>query len=66
MQVITDACVKITVLEICYEKKTRKSVVGTFKNKCTRAVPCWYIKDVLAGFCQQIFSDNVEWSFKKM
>ena len=33
LQVITDACVKITVLEICSENKIRESVVGTFK-KC--------------------------------
>ena len=35
LQVITDACFKIVVLEICSEKKTRKSVVGTFKNIST-------------------------------
>ena len=39
LQVITDACVKVTVLGIYSEKKTRESVVGTFK-KC------------FAGFCQ--------------
>ena len=33
LQVITDACVKIAVLEICSEKKTKESVVGAFK-KC--------------------------------
>ena len=33
LQVTTDSCVKITVLEICSEKKTRESVIGTFK-KC--------------------------------
>ena len=27
--VITDTCVKIAVLEICSEKSTRESVVGT-------------------------------------
>ena len=48
MQVITDAC----VFEICSEKNTRESVVvGTFKNTCTVAVHCWYIKDAFAGFC---------------
>ena len=28
---ITDACVKIVFLEICSEKNTRESAVGTFK-----------------------------------
>ena len=42
MQVITDACIKITVAELCFEKKTKEYVVETFK-KC------------FAGFCQQIF-----------
>ena len=32
----------------------KKSVVGTFKNICTVAVQCWYIKYVFAGFCQEI------------
>ena len=53
--VITDACVKIANLEICSEKNTRESVVGIFKNICTVAVYCWYIKDGFAGFCQQLF-----------
>ena len=39
LQVITDACVKIAVVELCFEKKTKESVVETFK-KC------------FAGFCQ--------------
>ena len=39
LQVIADTCVKIAVVEICFEKKTNESVVETFK-KC------------LAGFCQ--------------
>ena len=38
LQVIYDACVKIAVLEIYSEKKTRESVVATFKNICTTAV----------------------------
>ena len=45
MQVISDACVKIAVLEICSEKKTKEFVVGTFKSICTVAVYCSYIKD---------------------
>ena len=58
MHVITDACVKIAVLEIYSEKKTRESVVGTFKNISEVAVHCWYIKDAFAEFCQQIFEQN--------
>ena len=38
-KVITNACVKIAVLEIFSEKKTREPVIGTFK-KC------------FAGLCQ--------------
>ena len=58
MQVITDAC----VFEICSEKNTRESVVvGTFKNTCTVAVHCWYIKDAFAGFCQQIILKRGFW-----
>ena len=37
---MTDACVKIAVLDICSEKKTRESVVGTLKNISTVAVHC--------------------------
>ena len=29
--IITDACLKIAFLKICFEKNTKKSVVGTFK-----------------------------------
>ena len=32
IQVINDACVRIAVLEICFGKKTRESVVRIFKN----------------------------------
>ena len=39
LQVITDACVEIVVVELCFEIKTKESLVGTFK-KC------------FAGFCQ--------------
>ena len=59
MQVITDDCDKIAVLEICSEKNTRESEVGTFENICTVAVHCWYIKDAFAGFCQQIFLKKI-------
>ena len=40
------------------EKKTKESVVGTFKNTVAVAVHCWYIKDAFAGFCQQIFEEK--------
>ena len=40
LQLITDICVKTAVLEICSEKKTRESVVETFKNKVAVAVHC--------------------------
>ena len=33
--VITDAYVKKAVLEICFKKKTKESLVGTVKNICT-------------------------------
>ena len=59
LQVIADACVKIAVLEIYSEKKTRESVVGTFKNISTVAVHCWYIKDTFSEFYQQIFGQNI-------
>ena len=52
-QVITDACVKIAVLDICSDKNTRESIAGTFENICTVAVHCWYIKCAFAGFCQK-------------
>ena len=38
LQVITDAYIKIAVLEACSEKKTRESVVGAFKNIVAVAV----------------------------
>ena len=31
LPVFTDGCVKIAVLEICFEKNNRESVVGTVK-----------------------------------
>ena len=40
---------------MCSEKKTKESVVGTFKNICTAAVYCWYIKDAFARFSQETF-----------
>ena len=54
-----DACIKIAVFETYSRKKTRESVAGTFKNISTVAVHCWYIKDVFAEFCQQIFEQNI-------
>ena len=43
---MNDVCVKITVVKLCFEKKTEESVVETFK-KC------------FAGICQQIFGKNI-------
>ena len=59
LKVITDACVKIEILEIYFEKKTKEFVAGTFRNICAVAVHCWYTKDVFAGFCQQIFKQRI-------
>ena len=56
---MTGASVKIAFLGICFEKKTKESVFGIFKNICTVAVHCWYIKDALAGFCQKIFQKTI-------
>ena len=53
----------MAVLEICSEKNTRESVVGTFKNICTVAVHCWYIKDAFVGFCQQIYLTKFQKAF---
>ena len=39
---------KKTIVEICFGKKTKQSVVGTFKSICTVVVHCWYIKDAFA------------------
>ena len=57
--------VLIAVLEICSDKNTGVSVVGTFQKICTVAVHCWYIKDVFAGFCQQIFEKKIRRHFRE-
>ena len=56
LQVIADACVEVAVLEIYSEKKTRKSVIGTFKKISTVAVHCWYIKMLLQNFIKKSFN----------
>ena len=38
LEVIVDACVKIAALKICFEKKTKESVVGISKNVFTLEV----------------------------
>ena len=38
--VITNGCVKIVVLEICFEEQTKESVARIFKNIFTIAVHC--------------------------
>ena len=53
LQVITDASDKIVILEICFEKKAKESVVRTFKYMCTAAVHCWYIKEAVADIVQR-------------
>ena len=55
----------IAVLDICFGKKTRESVLGTFRNICTVAVYSWYIKDASVGFCQQIFKKNFRSYFRE-
>ena len=59
LQVIADACVEIAVLEICSEKNTRKSILGTFKNICTVAVHCWYIKDGVWGLGESVKKEKL-------
>ena len=38
LQVISDTCFKIAVLELCSQKKTRQSAVGSFRNTGAIAV----------------------------
>ena len=52
--ILVSNCVKIAVFEIYFEKKTY--VVGTFKNICIVAK---YIRDAVAGFCQQSFEKRI-------
>ena len=59
LQVITGACIKTAVLEICSEKKTKVFAVGTFKNICTGAVHCWYVKMLLQDFGKKILKKNI-------
>ena len=37
-------------LNICFEKKSRESVVENFKNITTVGVHYWYVKDAFAAF----------------
>ena len=48
---------KKIVLEICFWKKNKESVVGTFKSICTVVVYCWYIKDAF----EDAFESSSEW-----
>ena len=45
LQVINDASVKIAAAELCFEKKTKESIVETFKN-------------VLQDFINKLFEKN--------
>ena len=44
---------KNNCFEICFEKKTKESVVGTFKNISTVGAHYWYTKGAFARLCQQ-------------
>ena len=59
LQVITNACVKTAVLEVCFEKNSKEAVVGIFKIICTVGGHCWYIKYDFAGLCQQVFEIKI-------
>ena len=47
LRVIADVYVWIAVTEMCFEKKTKEPVVGTFRDICTEALHCWYKKKSL-------------------
>ena len=53
-------------------KEVQRIGSWNFKNICTVAVYCWYIKDAFAGFCQQMFDkkytseDILEKIYKKL
>ena len=38
-----------------YVLKRNTKEAGSYKNICTIAVHCWYIKDAFAGFCWHVF-----------
>ena len=64
LQILTDASVKIAVLEICCEKNTREPVIGTSKNMCTVSIYCWYIKkmplkDFSHKYLKKIIDQNI-------
>ena len=50
LQAIIDACVNITVAELCFEKKTKESVVKTLKKMLCKilSINLWK-KNVLEG-----------------
>ena len=61
LQVITDTCVKIAVVELCFEKKTSESVVETFKNMLCRILSINFWKkniseDILGKIDKNLFS----------
>ena len=61
LQVITDTCVKIAVVELCFEKKTNESVVETFKKMLCRILSINFWKkniseDILGKFDKKLLS----------
>ena len=61
--VVTDTTVKIAVLEIRFEKKSKESIAGTFKNICTVAVHGWCIKDALQDFVNKFLKKKMRRHF---
>ena len=59
LQVIADVFCFVAVLEKCFEKKTKESVVETFRDISTVGVHCWYIKYSFAGACQQTLKKKI-------
>ena len=65
LRVIADVYVWIAVTEICFEKKTKEPVVGTFRDICTEALHCWYKKKSLCRISltnfwkKKKFEDNI-------
>ena len=67
LQVITDACVKIAVLEICSEKNTRESVFETCvwgRFWLLKGQGFWVNSWKKENLGEKYFSDNVESSSK--
>ena len=61
VSVITDACVKIAAVELCFEKKIKESVVETFR-KCFAGFfgKKNVSKDILGKIDKKLLSDLVD------